>query len=156
MSALNFLHKTTKRFWEWAFLCCSPVKCSHTPSMLRFSLHSLFSLNSLILSICSFYSAQKEPKKARPFVFSGGVCLCSLKCPHSRDRIGRHFRALAKTPALHPEKSDGQDWMQDITNLSGSSTCRSATPKNPMDILGRQSLSTSFTHICRVCCVFRS
>lgn len=80
-----------------------------------------------------FLFRTKRTKKARPFVFSGVVCLCSLKSPRTRDRIGRHFLALAKTPALRPEKSDGQDWMQDITNLSGSSTCRSATPKNLTD-----------------------
>gem|GEM_PF-2198041 len=86
-----------------------------------------------------FLFRPKSTKKTRPLVFSGVVCLCSLKCPHSRDRIGRHFRALAKTPALQPEKSDGQDFAQDITNPSGSSTCRSATPKNPTDRINIQA-----------------
>ena len=45
-----------------------------------------------------------RPKRLVLSFFSGVVCLCSLKCPHSRDRIGRHFRALAKTPALRPRK----------------------------------------------------
>ena len=89
-----------------------------------------------------FLFRTKRTKKARPFVFSGVVCLCSLKCPRSRDRIGRHFRALANPPALRPEKSDGQDFAQGITNLSGSSTCRSATPKNPTGRILHRALLT--------------
>ena len=133
--------------------------------MLTYTEHAaLFFTLSTFLKLTNtvdlfFLFRTKRTKKARPFVFSGVVCLCSLKCPRSRDRIGRHFRTLAKTPALQPEKSDGhklfsetsptpaaavpvglrpeksdgQDFAQDITNLSGSSTCRSAPPKNPTD-----------------------